>query len=301
MEGVAGGIKSAIQGDGRAREVSFQGLIGDLIDDSSGFEIGIEGRIHGSILIQFSSFCIDKKPAEIASSGHVQGWSTIMNGEQIAFILEEDEELRALLAAEAREAGWKVVSGGHPRAVFEEMRSRGFDLLICDSRIPELHLKDFLARLRSMTEKTYRVLVIADARGPADGEAWASWGVDHFLTKPIGRIPLRERLRLMLGGAQTPAGQLRVGNLLVDPRSFDVYVFGERVHLTPNEFKLLEALLSAQGGVLSRDELMARVQGPGIAVVDRAIDTHVFSLRKKLAQEGDRLETVRGSGYRFRR
>jgi two-component system phosphate regulon response regulator PhoB len=123
---------------------------------------------------------------------------------------------------------------------------------------------------------------------------------DEVIQKPIERMHLRERVRTLTGNSPIDTGKLGVGGLLIDPRSFDVFLMGERIHLTPNEFKLLEALLGARGGVLSRDELIRRVQGPGIAVVDRAIDTHIFSLRKKLGPEGTRIETVRGEGYRIR-
>lgn len=120
------------------------------------------------------------------------------------------------------------------------------------------------------------------------------------MNKPIERMHFRERVRSLTGSPLPGSGKFGVGNLTIDSRSFDVYLQGERIHLTPNEFKLLEALLQARGGVLTRDELIRQVQGPGIAVIDRAIDTHIFSLRKKLGAEGARIETVRGEGYRIR-
>jgi two-component system phosphate regulon response regulator PhoB len=144
------------------------------------------------------------------------------------------------------------------------------------------------------------VLAIADSTGgpiPARAE---NFGVDGVIRKPVERLKLREKIRSLVGDGPIREGQIRSGGVFLDSRSFDVLVDGDRVHLTPNEFKLLEALMEAQGEVLPREELILRVQGRGVAVVDRAIDTHVFSLRKKLGAAGFRIETVRGEGYRFR-
>jgi DNA-binding response OmpR family regulator len=90
------------------------------------------------------------------------------------------------------------------------------------------------------------------------------------------------------------------GDVVLDSKTFDVYISGQRTHLTPHEFSLLEALMRNKELVLTRECLIQKVQGAGIVVVDRAIDTHVSSLRKKLGTAGERLETVRGEGYRFR-
>jgi len=77
-------------------------------------------------------------------------------------------------------------------------------------------------------------------------------------------------------------------------------VDGEKLLLTPSEFKLLKALMLNQGRVLSRDKLIELVQGEGVSVVDRAIDTHVFGLRKKMGTASDFIETIRGVGYRMK-
>ncbi|MGE5087161.1 MAG: winged helix-turn-helix domain-containing protein, partial [Bacillota bacterium] len=74
----------------------------------------------------------------------------------------------------------------------------------------------------------------------------------------------------------------------------------EPLHLTPSEFKLLGTLVQNQGVVLTREKLIENIQGEGISVVGRTIDTHVFGLRKKLGDWGDRIETIRGVGYRVK-
>ena len=84
------------------------------------------------------------------------------------------------------------------------------------------------------------------------------------------------------------------------PDSHELFCNGASVALTISEFKLLSALLEAQGKVLTRGQLIELIQGQGVSVVDRTVDTHVFGLRKKLEACGDLIETVRGVGYRIR-
>jgi two-component system phosphate regulon response regulator PhoB len=79
-----------------------------------------------------------------------------------------------------------------------------------------------------------------------------------------------------------------------------VKIRNEAVHLTPSEFKILAQMMMNQGRVLTREALIEVVQGEGISVTGRTIDTHVFGLRKKMGAEADWVETIRGIGYRIR-
>jgi two-component system phosphate regulon response regulator PhoB len=217
-----------------------------------------------------------------------------------ALVLEEDEEFRQLLAEEIRSAGLEVMAFGDPFALLREFSLGPVALVVVDAKVPELPLEEFLGRLGSVGRTEYRVLVMAAPGGPERRRAGLRSEWDDVIEKPIERIRLRERVRTLTDSGTPGPGKLGSGGLWVDPKSFDVFLLGERIHLTPNEFKLLEALLEVPGRVLTREELIQKVQGPGIAVIDRAIDTHVFSLRKKLGTEGNRIETVRGEGYRIR-
>jgi two-component system phosphate regulon response regulator PhoB len=92
---------------------------------------------------------------------------------------------------------------------------------------------------------------------------------------------------------------LNLGPLTIDEGAHEAKLNGNLISLTPYEFKLLATLAQNKGRVLTRDRLIAEVQGDGVAVVERAIDTHVFGLRKKLGECADLIETVRGVGYRI--
>ena len=126
-------------------------------------------------------------------------------------------------------------------------------------------------------------------------------GADDYLTKPF-EIPVflarvHALLRRAVTSPETAGRRFSVGQLAVDVESHEGTCGGKEVPLTPSEFKLLVALMNNQGRVLTRERLIDLVQGEGVSVIDRAIDTHVFGLRKKLGKCSEVVETIRGVGY----
>lgn len=105
---------------------------------------------------------------------------------------------------------------------------------------------------------------------------------------------------------QAPTGsaaseiEVAIHGLKINFKTYEISYQNEPLHLTPSEFKLLGTLVQNQGVVLTREKLIENIQGEGISVVGRTIDTHVFGLRKKLGEWGDRIETIRGVGYRVK-
>ena len=101
-------------------------------------------------------------------------------------------------------------------------------------------------------------------------------------------------------GAPGEGGLLRAGPLSIDTLKHEVIVDNEVIKLTLTEFKLLSALVTARGRVLTRDQLMDKAMGTDVFVTDRAIDVHITAIRKKLASASWLVNTVRGVGYRLR-
>ena len=101
--------------------------------------------------------------------------------------------------------------------------------------------------------------------------------------------------------AATDGQWLELGALRLDPEGYRLFVSGEEVLLTPTEFRLLRFLLERKGRVFSRGQLLTDIWGYAEEVDSRTVDTHIRRLRKKLGDEGDRIETVVGIGYRLRR
>lgn len=199
-------------------------------------------------------------------------------------IYNQDDEMCAILADSIRDlAGLEIES----ICLFDKLLSRfkePLSLLVVEAhRLSE-------ALWNQVKQQPCRLLLLANRMTDEEWTQLQAKGASDYLLLPFDRAAFIGRVRKLIAPTQP---------LKLCEKSYDVFVHGERVHLTPHEFKLLKVLTAKSGSVFSRDELIASVQGDGIVVVDRAIDAHVFSLRKKLKSLGESIETVRGEGYRW--
>jgi DNA-binding response OmpR family regulator len=167
---------------------------------------------------------------------------------------------------------------------------------------------DGLAVIRAARRRTDTPVIVLSARGTtSDRIAGLSVGADDYLPKPFSpaELVLRVERILALTGpdrGEEPGSRLESGDLVIDQERRQVARAGRPIPVTPVEFRLLVALVEADGRVLSRDQLLDAVYGRnGGDVLDRTIDVHVGRLRDKLgdtAAEPDVIATVRGFGYR---
>jgi two-component system alkaline phosphatase synthesis response regulator PhoP len=130
-------------------------------------------------------------------------------------------------------------------------------------------------------------------------------GADDYVRKPFSTRELIARVRAVLrrgeqGAIEVAGGRIVVGDLVIDPARHQVVVGGEEVAFTVTEFKLLHTLASSPGRAFRREELLDRVMGDDVFLIDRNIDVHVLAVRRKLGEHRGLVETVRGVGYRFR-
>jgi len=128
-------------------------------------------------------------------------------------------------------------------------------------------------------------------------------GADDYITKPFSMSVLLARISAVLRRSQNTivAGGkvLEAGPIWIDVERYLVKVGGKRVSLTLTEFRLLVAIVSAKGRVLSRNQLIDQALGTDAVVTDRTIDVHLTALRKKLGRASKYIQTVRGLGYRL--
>jgi DNA-binding response OmpR family regulator len=172
------------------------------------------------------------------------------------------------------------------------------DLVVLDLGLPDLDGADLLHALRA-AGRTTPVVILTARDSVVDRIAGLSGGADDYLSKPFAFEELLARIRLRLRGhAEAEPAVLRAGELTLDLRTRRVSVAGKESDLTAREFALLETLVRNRGQVLSREQLLGSVWGFDFYPGSNVVDVYVRYLRRKVGT--DRIETVRGMGYRLR-
>ncbi|SDW72963.1 DNA-binding response regulator, OmpR family, contains REC and winged-helix (wHTH) domain [Amycolatopsis xylanica] len=171
------------------------------------------------------------------------------------------------------------------------------DLVVLDLGLPDLDGSDLLRALRG-AGRTTPVVILTARDSVVDRVAGLSGGADDYLAKPFAFEELLARIRLRLRGhADAEPAVLRSGDLALDLRTRRVSLAGKETDLTAREFALLETLLRNRGQVLSREQLLGRVWGFDFDPGSNVVDVYIRYLRRKVG--ADRIETVRGMGYRL--
>jgi len=205
--------------------------------------------------------------------------------ESVAYALRRDG-FTVAIASTAREADWAVA---------------GVELVVLDLMLPDRSGFDLIAEFRKRGLKT-PIIVLSSRDDEADRVAALETGADDYVTKPFSPREVVARVRAVLRRVERPA--LPPASALpvrIDPEARRAFVEQRELELTRVEFDLLACLLETPGRVFTRAQLIDRVWGDGYAISDRTVDSHVKSLRRKVAEVGAPagvIATVRGVGFR---
>ena len=215
-------------------------------------------------------------------------------------VVDDDVELGGLLSDYLGQEGFEVELAHDGEAGLARARSGDHAMIILDVMLPK---RSGLDVLRALRESSRVPVLMLTARGDdVDRIVGLEMGADDYLGKPFNPRELAARLRAIqrraTGGSQPPREILEVGDVVLDVGARTVRRAGAEVALTTAEFALLELFLRSAGRVVTRDAIAEQVLGRRLSAFDRSVDVHVSNLRKKLDPEGgERIKTVRGSGY----
>jgi len=229
--------------------------------------------------------------------------------EPLALVIEDHRDIRELVAYHLRRESVRVTAAATGEEGLAAAGRETPDLVILDLMLPGMDGLSVCRKLRAADATRETPILVLTAKGEeADVVTGLETGADDYITKPFSPRVLMARVRAALrriGLAEEegpgPADEeLDLGRgLLLRPGRHEVLLDGERIDLTATEFKLLHCLARRMGLVFTRNQLLDVVHGKLHAVTDRAVDVQVVGLRRKLGAHGDRVETVRGVGYRL--
>ncbi len=228
----------------------------------------------------------------------VESTQQLVNSAQI-LVVEDEMEIRELISILLLRQGHKVQQAASAIEALEILKKTNIDLIVLDWMLPNLSGIDFLRNLQLKNKAS--VLMLTAKSEAQDIITGLESGADDYVTKPFEPGVFIARVKALLRRTKDTSvakDTLDLGDLHINLSTYEVKIAGEPLHLTPSEFKIMASMGLNQGKVLTRDQLIEVVQGEGIAVTGRTIDTHVFGLRKKLGTCSDLIETIRGIGYR---
>jgi DNA-binding response OmpR family regulator len=213
-------------------------------------------------------------------------------------IAEDERKIAAFLERGLRNNGFTTLTVGDGEAAYQHARSGAFDLLILDIGLPKIDGFTVLRRLRE-ARVDLPVVILTARDSVRDRVAGLESGADDYIPKPFAFEELLARVRLRLRPDRAPEPTvLRVGDIGLDLRTRRAEVGESVADLTSREFALAEVFFRHPDQVLSREQLLSAAWGFDFDPESNVVEVYVGYLRKKLG--ADRIETVRGTGYRLR-
>jgi two-component system, OmpR family, phosphate regulon response regulator PhoB len=219
-------------------------------------------------------------------------------------IIEDERALTDVLTYNLQREGYETLVAHDGQEGLRKAQTLLPELIILDLMLPVLNGLEVCRELRG-GERTRQIpiLMLTAKAEETDQVVGFSLGADDYVTKPFSVKVLVQRIKALQRrheGAAETADVVEHQGVRIDRVRHQAYVDSQELDLTPTEFRLLECLLRQPGRAFARSQLMDAAIGEGALVLERTIDVHVKTLRRKLGPAGELIETVRGLGYRFR-
>ena len=218
-------------------------------------------------------------------------------------IIEDERALTDVLAYNLQREGYETTVANDGKEGLRKAQTLLPDLVLLDLMLPNANGLEICRELRAGERTRHIPIVMLTAKAEeTDQVVGFSMGADDYVTKPFSVKVLLQRIKALQRRSDTTSQVADVIEHLgvrIDRIRHKASVEGRDLDLTPTEFRLLETLLRQPGRAFTRAQLMDGAIGEGAIVLDRTIDVHIKTLRRKLGS-ADFIETVRGVGYRFR-
>lgn len=234
-------------------------------------------------------------------------------------IVEDDSDIRDLIQFNLERDGFKTRAAKNGEEALWLAFEQAPSLILMDIMMPVCDGLTALRKLRASTGSLRHVpVVMLTAKGEeSDIVQGLELGADDYMMKPFSPKELTARIRAvlrrakdgdsrsvledgLLSGEKRASDNIKVGPIEIDLERHEARSRGKALVLTLAEFNLLKTLISKPGRVFTRDQLLENISGAGTYVIDRNVDVHVRAVRKKLEDDAEFIQTVRGVGYKCR-
>ena len=227
-----------------------------------------------------------------------------MDTRKLIYCVEDEKNIRDLVVYALNSSDFRAEGFEDGEAFREGLKKAMPDLVLLDIMLPGEDGMSILAELRRNKETRQLPVILLTAKGSEfDKVQGLDAGADDYVAKPFGVMELLSRVRAVLRRSRLDRDQpvLQVGKILMNQEERRVLADGRELQLTFKEFELLRFLMENENMVLSRDKLLDIVWGYDSEVETRTVDVHIRSLRQKLGDLGELIETIRNVGYRIGR
>jgi len=218
------------------------------------------------------------------------------------YLLEDDANIRKFVLYALKSSRLEARGFELPSEFYKAMKEELPSLLLLDIMLPEEDGLSILGKLRARSETSRLPIIMLTAKDTEyDKVIGLDSGADNYIAKPFGTMELISRIKALLRRSGEPGSQneYTLGSLYVCPSKHIVRVSGNDIVLSLKEFELLCLLLSKQGTVFTREQLFLQIWGYAFDGENRTLDVHIRTLRSKLGECGNLIETVRGFGYKI--
>ena len=220
------------------------------------------------------------------------------------FCVEDDDNIRELVIYTLETTGLEARGFADGTAFMEALAFDTPELVLLDIMLPGEDGLEILKKLKNSSKTKDIPVIMVTAKGSEyDKVVGLDSGADDYVTKPFGMMELVSRIKAVLrrsGAAKKKAEDIIVsGSLEINTKKHEVKADGEEIGLTLKEYELLKRLMENPNIVMTRDSLLEEIWGYDFDGETRTVDVHIRTLRQKLGKCGERVETVRGVGYRI--
>lgn len=222
------------------------------------------------------------------------------------FCVEDEQNICELEVYTLQSVGMEAQGCSSGRELFALLEKQVPELIVLDIMLPDEDGVSILRRLRADKRYENIPVIMATAKGSEfDKVKGLDSGADDYIAKPFGMLEMVARIKAVLRRCAAPrhsedVGEIiRIGRLEVNQLEHKVSVGGSEVVLTLKEYELLRKFLQHPGIVFSRDKLLNDIWGYEFSGETRTVDVHIRTLRQKLGDAGELIETIRGVGYRM--